>query len=72
MLRVARDAAGSLLIGKPGGRGAWLCLDGDDAHDAAIAPSLARGLRGGVKKKDLEEVATAVRRRRAQERGGHD
>lgn len=72
MLRVARDAAGMMQVGGRGGRGAWLCLDGDEGHDAAAAPNLARALRRRVEESELEELMTAMRKRRVQGRSGHD
>jgi predicted RNA-binding protein YlxR (DUF448 family) len=39
-----------------GGRGAWICRNGDDAHDLLIADGLRRGLKGRITAEDLDQI----------------
>jgi predicted RNA-binding protein YlxR (DUF448 family) len=51
-----------------GGRGAWICRNGDEAHDLLIADGLRRGLKGHVKPEDLEHIL--IERKSEKAKGG--
>lgn len=56
LVRYGASADGGVRAGAVGGRGAWLCQSGDDAHDVLIADGLRRGLKGRITAEDLERI----------------
>ena len=55
-MRYGASADGVVRAGAVGGRGAWICQSGDEAHDALIADGLRRGLKGRITAEDLEQI----------------
>ena len=56
LVRYGASADGGVHTDTVGGRGAWICRNGDEAHDLLIADGLRRGLKGHVKPEDLEHI----------------
>ena len=55
-------------MGAVGGRGAWICQIGDEAHDLLIGDGLRRGLRGRIAITEIEQILIQ-RRSQRDERG---
>ncbi|MFZ9277633.1 MAG: YlxR family protein [Candidatus Limnocylindrus sp.] len=56
LVRYAASGNGEVRVGAIGGRGAWLCDSGNEAHEALIAEGLRRGLRGNVSPTNVEQI----------------
>ncbi len=68
LVRYGASADGGVRAGAVGGRGAWLCQSGDDAHDVLIADGLRRGLKGRITAEDLERIL--IERKAEKAKGG--
>ncbi|MBJ7360122.1 MAG: DUF448 domain-containing protein [Chloroflexi bacterium] len=68
LVRYGASADGVVRAGAVGGRGAWLCQSGDEAHDLLIGEGLRRGLKGRIAATDLEQILIERQSRRG-ERG---
>ncbi|NQW55451.1 MAG: DUF448 domain-containing protein [Chloroflexi bacterium] len=68
LVRYGASADGAVRAGAVGGRGAWICQSGDEAHDLLIGEGLRRGLKGRIAATDLEQILIE-RRSRRDERG---
>lgn len=55
-MRYGTSEDGGVHTDSVGGRGAWICRNGDDAHDLLIADGLRRGLKGRITAEDLEQI----------------
>ena len=56
LVRYGTSVDGGVHTEIVGGRGAWICRNGDDAHDLLIADGLRRGLKGRITAEDLEQI----------------
>ena len=56
LVRYGASVDGGVHTATVGGRGAWICQSGDEAHDALIADGLRRGLKGRITAEDLERI----------------
>lgn len=68
LVRYGASADGGVRAGVVGGRGAWICQSGDDAHDVLIADGLRRGLKGRITAEDLERIL--IERKAEKAKGG--
>ncbi len=68
LVRYGASADGGVRAGAVGGRGAWLCQSGDDAHDVLIADGLRRGLKGRITAEELERIL--IERKAEKAKGG--
>ena len=67
-MRYGASADGGVRAGVVGGRGAWICQSGDEAHDLLIGDGLRRGLRGRITAAEIEQILIERQRQRS-ERG---
>jgi predicted RNA-binding protein YlxR (DUF448 family) len=67
-VRYGASADGGVRAGVVGGRGAWICQSGDEAHDLLIADGLRRGFRGRIAATEIEQILIE-RRSQRDERG---
>lgn len=67
-MRYGASTDGGVRAGAVGGRGAWICQSGDEAHDALIADGLRRGLKGRITAEDLERIL--IERKAEKAKGG--
>lgn len=56
LVRYGASADGGVHTGAAGGRGAWICQSGDEAHDLLIGDGLRRGLKGRIAAEELERI----------------
>jgi predicted RNA-binding protein YlxR (DUF448 family) len=68
LVRYGASADGGVHTATVGGRGAWICQSGDEAHDALIADGLRRGLKGRITAEDLERIL--IERKAEKAKGG--
>lgn len=68
LVRYGASADGVVRAGVIGGRGAWICQSGAEAHDLLIGEGLRRGLKGRIAAIDLEQILIE-RQSRRDERG---
>ena len=68
LVRYGASANGGVQTGAVGGRGAWICQSGDEAHDLLIGDGLRRGLRGRIAAAEIEQILIE-RQRQRNERG---
>ena len=68
LVRYGASADGGVHTATVGGRGAWICQSGDEAHDALIADGLRRGLKGRITAEDLERIL--IERKAEMAKGG--
>ena len=68
LVRYGASADGGVHTATVGGRGAWICRSGDEAHDVLIAEGLRRGLKGRITAEDLERIL--VERKAEKAKGG--
>lgn len=68
LVRYGASADGGVRAGAVGGRGAWLCASGDQAHELLVGDGLRRGLKGRVAAADIERIL--IERRADELKGG--
>ena len=68
LVRYGASADGGVRAGVVGGRGAWICRSGDEAHDLLIGDGLRRGLKGRLAAADLEHIL--IERKSEKAKGG--
>ena len=56
LVRYGASEDGGVHANAVGGRGAWICRNGDEAHDRQIGDGLRRGLKGRVTGEDLDRI----------------
>ena len=56
LVRYGASADGGVRAGAVGGRGAWLCQSGDQAHELLVGDGLRRGLKGRIADADIEQI----------------
>ena len=61
MLRISRQPSGEIVAGGVGGRGVWICAARDAAHEADLRVAVSRGLRGEVKREEVDLIEQARR-----------
>lgn len=68
LVRYGTSVDGGVHTETVGGRGAWICRNGDDAHDLLIADGLRRGLKGRITAEDLDQIL--IQRKAERTKGG--
>ena len=68
LVRYGTSVDGGVHTDTVGGRGAWICQIGDEAHDLLIGDGLRRGLRGRIAATEIEQILIE-RRSQRDERG---
>ena len=61
MLRISRQPSGEVVVGGFGGRGVWVCASRDAEHESDIRGAVSRGLRGEVKREEVDLIEQARR-----------
>jgi len=61
MLRISRQPSGEIVVGGIGGRGVWICAARDAVHESDLRGVVSRGLRGEVKREEVDLIERARR-----------
>jgi len=68
LVRYGASEDGGVRAGAVGGRGAWLCQRGDQAHELLVGDGLRRGLKDRLATADIERIL--IERRTSNLKGG--
>ena len=60
-MRISRQPSGDVVVGGVGGRGVWICAARDSAHERDLRAAVSRGLRGEVKREEVDLIVQARR-----------